>query len=101
MIPKPNEALPGMPRWEFAQIKAPTLIIRPGKEDLDHPIATSLELASLIRGARLIEPPWAEDAWERAQEAFFAGRGSVFDPWVLAAPALLDFINEPDAGSAT
>jgi hypothetical protein len=42
----------------------------------------------------LIEPPWPEDAWERAVEATNEGRGSLFDPWVLAAPDLLAFIDE-------
>jgi 2-hydroxy-6-oxonona-2,4-dienedioate hydrolase len=36
----------------------------------------------------------SEDAWERAVEATAAGTGSLFDPWVQAAPALLEFIDE-------
>ena len=65
-IPKPNEAIPGVPDWEFETIKVPTLIIRGGEKDYDHPKRTSFEVHALIKGSRLIEPPWPEDAWERA-----------------------------------
>ncbi|MET7402066.1 hypothetical protein ABZS66_52145, partial [Dactylosporangium sp. NPDC005572] len=79
---------------EFAQIAVPTLIIRGGEKDYDHPKRTSLEVHALIRGSRLIEPPWPEDAWEQAVRATTEGRGSLFDPWVQAVPALLEFIDE-------
>jgi pimeloyl-ACP methyl ester carboxylesterase len=94
-IPKPNEAIPGVPDWEFEKIKCPTLIIRGGENDHDHPKRTSFEVHALIKGSRLIEPPWPEDAWEQAVKATTAGTGSLFDPWVKAAPILLDFIAEP------
>jgi pimeloyl-ACP methyl ester carboxylesterase len=93
-IPKPNEAIPGVSDWEFEQIKVPTLIIRGGEKDYDHPPRTSMEVHSLIKGSRLIEPPWPEDAWERGFEAQAAGTGDLFGFWVEAAPVLLDFINE-------
>lgn len=93
-VPKPNESIPGVPDFEFDEIKVPTLIIRGGEKDFDHPKRTSYEVHALIKGSRLIEPPWPEDAWERASEARNAGRGNIFDPWILAAPALLDFMNE-------
>jgi pimeloyl-ACP methyl ester carboxylesterase len=93
-IPKPNEAIPGVPDWEFEQLKVPTLIIRGGENDYDHPKRTSYEVHALIKGSRLIEPPWPEDAWERAAAASAAGGGTLFGPWVQAAPVLLDFINE-------
>jgi pimeloyl-ACP methyl ester carboxylesterase len=93
-VPKPNEAIPGVPDWEFATITCPTLVVRGGEQDHDHPKRTSFEVHALIKGSRLVEPPWPEDAWERAVEATSEGRGSLFDPWVEAAPALLDFIDE-------
>jgi 2-hydroxy-6-oxonona-2,4-dienedioate hydrolase len=93
-IPKSNEAIPGVPDWQFEQIKVPTLIIRGGEKDFDHPKRTSYEVHALIKGSRLIDPPWPEDAWERAVEATTAGTGALFDPWVKGAPAILDFIHE-------
>jgi 2-hydroxy-6-oxonona-2,4-dienedioate hydrolase len=93
-IPKPNEVIPGVPDWMFEQITVPTMIIRGGEKDFDHPKRTSFEVHALIKGSRLVEPPWPEDAWERAVEATTAGKGSLFDPWVKAAPVILDFIAE-------
>jgi len=100
-IPKANESIPGVPDWEFEQIKVPTLIIRGGANDIDHPRRTSLEVHSLIKGSRLVEPPWPEDAWEQAVVTAHAGNGSLFDPWVHAAPVLLDFIDGKPAGTPT
>jgi pimeloyl-ACP methyl ester carboxylesterase len=100
-VPKPNEPVPGVSDWEFEQIKVPTLIIRGGVGDLDHPRRTSLEVYSLIKGARLVEPPWPEDAWEVAAANRAAGKGSLFDPWVQAAPVLLDFMAGKEAGVPT
>jgi pimeloyl-ACP methyl ester carboxylesterase len=94
-VPKPNEPIPGVSDWEFEQIKVPTLIIRGGEKDYDHPPRTSMEVHSLIKGSRLVEPPWPEDAWERASEAQAAGTGHLFGFWEQGAPMLLDFIDEP------
>jgi pimeloyl-ACP methyl ester carboxylesterase len=94
-VPKANEPIPGVPEWQFESIKVPTLIIRGGEKDYDHPKRTSFEVHCLIKGSRLIEPPWPEDAWEAASAARAAGRGGIFDPWVQAGPALLQFIDEP------
>jgi pimeloyl-ACP methyl ester carboxylesterase len=91
--PKPNEAIPGVPDYQFADIKVPTLIVRGGEKDYDHPKRTSFEINALIQGSKLIEPPWPEDAWEVAMEAMVAGKGSLFDFWQLGAPAFLAFID--------
>ena len=93
-VPKPNEPIPGVSDWEFGEIKVPTLIVRGGEGDYDHPKRTSLEIHALIKGSRLIDPLWPEDAWERASEASAAGTGSLFDFWVVGANALLEFIDE-------
>ena len=45
----------------------------------------------LLRGSRLVEPPWGEDAWERALNSEIAGTGHMFDPWHEAAPLILEF----------
>jgi 2-hydroxy-6-oxonona-2,4-dienedioate hydrolase len=93
-IPKANEAIPGVPDYVFDELNVPTLIVRGGEQDYDHPKRTSFEIHALIKGSRLVEPPWPEDAWERAGEAWASGTGALFGPWVQAAPLLLDFMNE-------
>lgn len=94
-IPKPGQTIPGVEDEMFDNIKVPTLIIRGGENDLDHPKRTSLEVSCLIKGSKLIDPPWPEDAWERAGEARASGkvkRFNMFDTWVQAAPAILEFL---------
>ncbi len=95
-VPKPGQTIPGVEDEMFDNIKVPTLIIRGGENDLDHPKRTSLEVSCLIKGSTLIDPPWPEDAWERAGEDRASGkvkRFNLFDTWVQAAPAILDFLD--------
>lgn len=94
-VPKPGQAIPGVDDELFGDIKIPTLIIRGGENDWDHPKRTSLEVNCLIKGSTLIDPPWPEDAWERAGEDRATGKAkgfNMFDTWVQAAPAILDFL---------
>lgn len=93
-VPKPGQTIPGVEDEEFAAIKVPTLIIRSGENDIHHPKRTSYEVYCLIKGSRMVEPPWPEDAWEVNSTANAKGTGHRFAPWVLAAPVLLDFIRE-------
>lgn len=95
-VPKPGQAIPGVDDELFGDIKVPTLIIRGGENDWDHPKRTSLEVNCLIKGSTLIDPPWPEDAWERAGEDRASGKVkhfNMFDTWVQAAPAILDFLD--------
>ncbi len=94
-VPKPGQTIPGVEDGLFDDIKVPTLIIRGGENDWDHPKRTSLEVSCLIKDSELIDPPWPEDAWERAGEKFAASGGKnfcLFDTWVQAAPAILEFV---------
>jgi 2-hydroxy-6-oxonona-2,4-dienedioate hydrolase len=94
-VSKPGQTIPGVPDEMFDQIQVPTLIIRGGENDMDHPKRTSLEVSCLIKGSKLIDPPWPEDAWERASEERASGKVkhfNMFDTWVQAAPAILDFL---------
>jgi pimeloyl-ACP methyl ester carboxylesterase len=94
-VPKPGQAIPGVDDALFGDITVPTLIIRGGEDDWDHPKRTSLEVSCLIKGSTLIDPPWPEDAWERAGEDRATGKATsfnLFDTWVQAAPAIVDFL---------
>lgn len=95
-IPKSNESIPGVPDHEMKNLDLPVLIVRGGEDDIDHPKRTSFEVHALIPGSRLIDPPWPEDAWEKAQAARDAGTGGIFDPWMDAVPTFLEFIKEVD-----
>ncbi len=74
-VSKPGQTIPGVDDEMFDNIKVPTLIIRGGENDWDHPKRTSLEVSCLIKGSKLIDPPWPEDAWERAGEERASGKG--------------------------
>jgi pimeloyl-ACP methyl ester carboxylesterase len=94
-VSKPGQTIPGVEDTMFDNITVPTLIIRGGENDWDHPKRTSLEVSCLIKGSKLIDPPWPEDAWEQASQA--RARGEVkgfnmFDTWVQAAPPILEFL---------
>ena len=96
-VSKPGQTIPGVEDEMFDNITVPTLIIRGGENDWDHPKRTSLEVSCLIKGSKLIDPPWPEDAWERAGEKFAASGGKnfcLFDTWVQAAPAILSFLDD-------
>ncbi|MGU3501105.1 alpha/beta fold hydrolase [Mycobacterium sp. C31M] len=97
-VPKPGQTIPGVSDEMFDNITVPTLIIRGGAGDWDHPKRTSLEVSCLIKGSTLIDPPWPEDAWERAGEKFAQSGGKtfcLFDTWVQAAAPILDFLGAP------
>jgi len=93
-VPKATEAIPGIADHQMRSITVPTLIVRGGIDDIDHPKRTSMEVHSLIRSSRLIDPPWAEDAWERGQVMRDAGKGGIFDAWMAGVSTFLDFIDE-------
>lgn len=95
-VTKPGQTIPGVDDTLFNDLDVPTLIIRGGENDLNHPKRTSLEVQCLIKGSELIDPPWPEDAWERASEAMAQGKAqgfNLFDTWVQAAPKILEFLD--------
>jgi len=95
-VSKPGQTIPGVPDEMFDNITVPTLIIRGGEDDYDHPKRTSLEVSCLIKGSTMIDPPWPEDVWERTMCEIAQGKrahDSMFDTWVQAAPAILKFLD--------
>jgi pimeloyl-ACP methyl ester carboxylesterase len=94
-IPKPGQTIPGVDDDLFRRIQVPTLIIRNGAKDINHPKRTTLEVSCLIEGSKLIEPPWPEDAWEREVKLRVKGQANIFDYWLGGAPAIVEFIHAP------
>lgn len=95
-VPKPGQTIPGVDDDAFEDIRQPTLIIRNGANDWDHPMRTSYEVNCLIRGSTLIDPPWPEDAWEQAARTASGAAEDfhMFDTWEQAAPNILDFLDK-------
>lgn len=90
-IPRAEQVIPGVDDWLVQRIDVPAVVVRSGKGDMDHPLRTSFDLHTLIKGSRFAEPPWAEDAWERSSERQRLGQGTCLDHWAEAAPMILDF----------
>ena len=92
-VPKPGQIIPGVDDEDFQDLTLPTLIVRGGIDDLDHPRQTSFDAHALIRSSVLVDPPWPEDAWERGTAAAARGEGGIFDYWATGAPTMLNFIH--------
>jgi pimeloyl-ACP methyl ester carboxylesterase len=95
-IPKPGQTIPGVDDEMFKRINVPTLIVRNGAKDINHPKRTTLEVSCLIQGSKLIEPAWPEDAWEREVKLRAKGQANIFDYWLQGAPDIVGFIHAPD-----
>jgi pimeloyl-ACP methyl ester carboxylesterase len=90
--PDPETTVPGLPDAKCAGLEIPTLVFRSGTSDPHHTRATSERVHQLIRGSRLVEPPWGDDEWKLRGEAARNGSG-LFERWPLLAPQLLAFFD--------
>jgi pimeloyl-ACP methyl ester carboxylesterase len=86
-----DELIPGLPDADARAFTVPTLVLRSGASDPNHPRRTSEELAALLPNAELVEPPWGDTEWIDRQQARNAGDGGLFSRWRLLAPMLLDW----------
>lgn len=91
-IPTVGQTVPGVADELFERVRIPTLIIRGGEHDLNHPKRTSLEVHCLIEGSDLVDPPWPEDAWEQESRLRAQGKAGIFDYWIEGVPTILDFL---------
>jgi len=89
--PKDGVTVPGVSDPDLGAMTTPTLVFRGGASDPHHPRSTSERVASLIPGARLVEPPWGDREWIDRMAAARAGNGGLFERWPLLAEQLLDF----------
>jgi pimeloyl-ACP methyl ester carboxylesterase len=83
-----GELLPGLPDTDARALDVPTLVLRSGASDANHPRATSELVAQLLPNARLVEPPWGDTEWIERQGDGPLGR---FARWPLLAPTLVDW----------
>jgi 2-hydroxy-6-oxonona-2,4-dienedioate hydrolase len=90
-VPQAGRTIPGVDDWLLRSIRVPTVVMRSGVGDLDHPTRTSYDVHSLIEGSAFIEPPWDEDAWEQSSARSFRGEGDSLQHWYRAAPTIIEF----------
>jgi pimeloyl-ACP methyl ester carboxylesterase len=89
--PEPGTLIPGVGDAELQRFAVPTMVFRSGASDPHHTRATSENLAALLPGAALVEPPWGDHEWlDRVEASETAGEG-LFARWPLLAPQLLEF----------
>ena len=86
--PDPQAMLPGLPDDALAAFTVPTLVFRSGASDPYHTRATSEGVQGLIRGSRLVEPPWGDREWIERQGVHEEG---LFARWPKLAPQLLEW----------
>lgn len=92
-VPKAGQTIPGVEDWQLQSIQVPTVVLRSGVGDLDHPTRTSYDVHSLIKGSVFAEPPWAEDAWEVSSAKSFKGDGDSLQHWYQAAHMITEFVH--------
>jgi hypothetical protein len=93
--PAPGEAMPGLSTEQAASINVPTLVFRSGASDWWHPRGASEEVARMIPGARLVEPPWPDTEWIDGSKRRERGQQKgAFERWPLLAPQLLAWAEE-------
>lgn len=84
-----DELVPGLPDEAAQALDLPALVFRSGVSDMHHRRETSEQVAKLLPGARLVEPPWGDTEWPERQAARSAGEApGLFVRWPLLAPTL-------------
>jgi pimeloyl-ACP methyl ester carboxylesterase len=86
--PTGAELVPGVPDDEARGLQVPSLVFRSGQSDLHHTRQTSEDLARLLPGSQLVEPPWADHEW---RDCTLSVEDGIFVRWPLLAPQLLDW----------
>lgn len=88
---------PGQPisctrEGDLEGIKVPALILRSGKSDFHHTRETSEQVATMIPGAELQEPPWGDREWlERLGTTFADPTKGLFESMPKLVPQITDF----------
>lgn len=88
--PCEDQLVPGLTDAEAARVTMPTLVLRSGSVDLNHPRATSERIAATLADATLAEPPWGDNEWPQRQAARARGE-SLFARWPMLAPMLVEW----------
>jgi pimeloyl-ACP methyl ester carboxylesterase len=85
-----GELVPGLPDADARALTIPALVFRSGASDMHHRRETSEDVAALLPGSRLVEPPWGDGEWHERQAARDRGEADgLFVRWPLLAEPLL------------
>jgi pimeloyl-ACP methyl ester carboxylesterase len=88
-----EELVPGLADVDARSLDVPALVFRSGQSDVNHPRATSEQVADLLPNSRLIEPPWGDTEWMDRHTPQAREEG-IFVRWPLLAPQLLEWAGE-------
>jgi len=92
--PNSSDVVPGLSVKDAKALDLPTLVFRSGGSDPHHTRATSEQLADVLPGGRLVEPPWGDREWiERGEARELRGEG-LFARWPMLAPTLADWADD-------
>ena len=93
--------VPGLTAADVDRLAVPVLVFRSGESDMAHTLTTSERIATGLRGARLVEPPWGDTEWnERSAEYAASGNTTgLFVRWPLLVPQLVEWADELVGGS--
>jgi len=87
--------VPGLPDEDARRLDVPALVFRSGTTDFNHTRAMTEQVAALLPGARLVEPPRGNNEWNERSAARAGGKGDgLFVGWPKLAPVLLDWADE-------
>jgi len=89
-IPSPDTPVGGLSHADFAAMTMPALILRGSPRDLYHPARVCEQVAALLPGAAMADPPWDIDVFA---ERMVDGKG-LFSDWPLLAPQVIAFVRE-------
>jgi pimeloyl-ACP methyl ester carboxylesterase len=88
-----DQRVPGIADEAVRQVQVPAIVFRSGVSDANHTRRQSEDVAGLLPGSRLVEPPWGDTEWNERMAAAGAGEG-LFARWPLLAPQLADWADE-------
>ena len=86
-FPISDTPVPGVTKAELETIKVPSVVLRSGPTDMFHTRWGSEDLAKLIPGCEMQEPPWGEDEWI---ERVGAPQHGLFQSWPNLAPQIVE-----------
>lgn len=88
----PGQPISCVREGDLEGIKAPALILRSGASDMHHTRETSEQVAAMIPGAELQEPPWGDREWvERLGATFKDPSEGLFVSMPKLVPQITDF----------